>query len=308
MSPYFSIVVPVYNVSGYVTQALNSLKNQSFKDFEVIVVNDGSTDDSKTKASTFVEQDDRFKLIDIENSGLGIARNRGLEYISGQYLMFLDSDDLFHEALLQEIYNKIHQSNVQADVVVFDIQNFDSVSGKALDSYIFDEKLRRYSDVAWNKAYRAEFFKRYNFQFPGIKFEDTPLTHIIMALAENPIKLNFKGYNYRRNRVGSLTNEDMEHDFSLRAKSLLEFKTNIDFFSKQLIEADKKDFVESKLIKAIIYLLIENRRRVSSSDVVRDIVSTFKKMRPVRNALQMRSIKELFGSIYVLIRYRNVNR
>lgn len=303
--PFFSIVIPVYNVSDFVVQALNSLKDQTFRDFEAVIVNDGSTDDSREKICNFLKRnhDQRFKLIDIQNSGLGTARNVGVRQIRGEYLLYLDSDDYFDTELLQNLFGKIQSSKETPDVVVFDIQNFDSRTGKLTDSYIFDEKLKRYSDVAWNKAYRVKFYLEHDFQYPAIKFEDTPITHVIMALSNYACKLNFKGYYYRRNRAGSITSVKKLGEFELRAKSLLEFNSNLNRYRVQLADSGKKVFVESKLIKAIIYLKLDNRRLNAAGKVEEELSNVFVQLHPIRNAILIHSIKEFIGSCFVLLQY-----
>lgn len=306
MEPFFSIVVPVYNVSKYILAALNSIKIQTFRNFEAIVIDDGSTDDSNSKISEFIKHDERFNLIQIENSGLGVARNVGVKKVSGKYLLFLDSDDLFDEKLLENIFKKINSCKLKPDVVVFDIDNFDSDTKKKIGAYVFDKKLEKYSDVAWNKAYRTEFYKKNKFEYPAIKFEDTPITHIIMALSENPVKLNFKGYYYRRNRKGSITSTNRSEEFKLRCISLTEFYRNVQKYDVRLKQNGKKTFVESKLIKAIIYLLIENQDINRKDEDVKKVCYLLKKMHPLKNAILIKSIKEFIGSIFVFIKFKDV--
>ena len=89
----FSIVIPVYNVEKYIDKCLKSIINQTYDNFEVIVVNDGSPDNSQVIIDKYVKKDKRFKSYEKKNGGLSDARNYGLEYISGDYLLFIDSDD-----------------------------------------------------------------------------------------------------------------------------------------------------------------------------------------------------------------------
>lgn len=96
MQPYFSVIVPVYQGQGTIQRALESLVSQSFEDFEVIVVNDGSTDDTASIVSAFAKSDHRFRIVSKENGGRSSARNEGIECSSGKYLMFLDADDMLY--------------------------------------------------------------------------------------------------------------------------------------------------------------------------------------------------------------------
>ena len=91
--PFISIVIPIYNAASYLQQCLDSIKNQSFTDFEVIMVNDGSTDASKEICMNYVATDNRFRLINQINSGVSSARNTGIELSRGKWITFIDSDD-----------------------------------------------------------------------------------------------------------------------------------------------------------------------------------------------------------------------
>ncbi|MEX3999160.1 glycosyltransferase family 2 protein [Paraburkholderia sp. EG285A] len=115
--PTFSVIVPVYNVRDYLEEALVSIERQSFRDFEAIVVDDGSTDGSAQIALTICARDKRFKYIRQDNAGLSAARNAGMERASGAYLYFLDSDDMIDENTLHHCNEAFTQQNV--DVVLF---------------------------------------------------------------------------------------------------------------------------------------------------------------------------------------------
>ena len=121
--PKISVIIPVYNTVSWLGECLNSVENQSFTDWEAIIVNDASTDNSAEIAQKFCNKDDRFKLIDLpQNLGLGGARNAGCEVAQGDYLLFLDSDDLLPQDILQNMYNKITKYN--ADLLIGDFYEF----------------------------------------------------------------------------------------------------------------------------------------------------------------------------------------
>ena len=98
--PKFSIIIPVYNVEKYLVECLESIVNQSFKDFEVICVNDGSTDNSLEILQKYAENDERFKVLNQENQGQGIARNNALNIANGEYILFVDPDDFIELNML----------------------------------------------------------------------------------------------------------------------------------------------------------------------------------------------------------------
>ena len=116
-TPFFSIIIPVYNVAGYLEKSISSIKNQSFSDFECILIDDGSTDNSPTICDELVKNDSRFHVIHKKNEGVAVARNIGIEKSSGEYILFLDSDDTFELNLLENIFNETKKEFY--DIVVF---------------------------------------------------------------------------------------------------------------------------------------------------------------------------------------------
>jgi len=98
-----SVIVPVYNVEKYLEECLDSIQNQTYSDIEVILVNDGSTDKSKEICGKYCKQDNRFQLLNQENQGLSAARNKGVEISTGEYIVFVDSDDIIKTNYLEKL-------------------------------------------------------------------------------------------------------------------------------------------------------------------------------------------------------------
>lgn len=255
----FSIIIPVYNVSDYLPEALDSVKNQTFDDYEVIIVNDGSTDNSEQIIDAYVLKSKKFKKINIDNSGLGAARNRGAVEAKGDYLIFFDSDDALDTDLLYNL-NKTIESNQSGDIdiVVFDYADFEGEKHNVLKLHNFTENLENYGPVAWNKIYSKSFWNYYNLKFPeGIKYEDTPLIHVAMGLSKNALKMvGGSGYFYRQNRKNSITGEAVNGDVLLRFNALKIMNGFIFNYQDHLSELGKLDFVYMKLGKELIYLII----------------------------------------------------
>ena len=111
-----SIIVPVYNVEKYLKRCLDSLVNQTLKDIEIICVNDGSTDGSLAILNEYVRNDDRIVVINQENSGQSVARNRGIDVAKGEYLGFVDSDDWVSEDYFERLHNSAIQNNAEIAV------------------------------------------------------------------------------------------------------------------------------------------------------------------------------------------------
>lgn len=173
-----SVIIPVYNTEKFLERCLNSVIKQTLKEIEIIVVNDGSTDNSLEIIKKIKETDARIILINKENEGLTKTRNRGLEIASGKYIYNLDSDDYLEEnTMFEELYNKCENDNL--DMVVFDYYNdFENkkeyiknieVSDNGLiekEDYIKDLIKAKWGISIWGKLTKKEIFINNNIKFP----------------------------------------------------------------------------------------------------------------------------------------------
>ncbi|QLE02798.1 glycosyltransferase family 2 protein [Galbibacter sp. BG1] len=181
MNSFVSIIMPVYNVEDYIEKAIESVINQTYKNFELLIIDDGSPDESIAKAITFQQKDPRIEIFHKKNGGLSDARNYGLEKSKGEFIYFLDSDDWIEPDLLEKCIKSV--ANPQNDVVVFGY-HLDTVDND--DKLIHNEKMYSNSititqenakDVkiddtllnligyAWNKLYRASLLKDHDLFF-----------------------------------------------------------------------------------------------------------------------------------------------
>ena len=112
-----SVIVPVYNAEKYLNRCIESIITQSYNNLEIILVNDGSTDNSLLVCEEYLKKDDRIKLITQENRGAGLARNKGLQNATGKYAVFVDSDDYLHNTAIEKCVNAQNKTN--ADLVMF---------------------------------------------------------------------------------------------------------------------------------------------------------------------------------------------
>lgn len=209
-----SIIIPVYNVEKYLSRCLDSVINQTFKDIEIICVNDGSTDCSLNILKQYAQKDNRITIIDRINGGLSAARNSGLCAVNSKYCYFVDSDDWIEHNTLEKLYNIIKTNNV--DVVVHSVNNVPDdesctkiasdfqrfVDGLAKPNGIYEipiEINRKILSVAWNKLYKMDIINKYNCRFPeGIINEDELFIWTYMVHCNNYYYLNDKLYNYLR--------------------------------------------------------------------------------------------------------------
>lgn len=131
--PFFSIIVPVYNAEKYLDECVESVLHQSFSDYELILIDDGSLDKSPEKCDAYAKQDNRIKVLHKENGGASDARNAGLNIFQGEYVIFLDSDDFYNRSdALQLLYDKIAQTSAQ--IVIFGCTDRNIQTGKEIIS------------------------------------------------------------------------------------------------------------------------------------------------------------------------------
>ncbi|MDJ0345718.1 CDP-glycerol glycerophosphotransferase family protein [Streptomyces sp. H10-C2] len=216
--PRFSVIVPAYKVQAYLHACLASVLTQSFTDFELIVVNDGSPDGSGEIIDEFAGRDHRITAIHLpENVGPGHARNAGLSRATGDYLLFLDSDDTLAPGSLRAIADRVKETG-GPDLLVYDYErtywNGDArrnrfagllaQSGPA--AFVLDDRpeLLRLLTVVWNKAYRREFVERRGLSFPPGYYEATPWTHEALLAAGSIAVLDRVCVHYRQRRRGNI--------------------------------------------------------------------------------------------------------
>lgn len=213
-----SVILPVFNSEKYIEKAIDSVLKQSLTDFELIIVNDGSTDNTLNIINEFT--DSRIKIINQSNQGPGAARNNALEIAQGQYVMYLDSDDWYHEHALEIAYNEI--TKYDADLTFFQMINYnngDVYENDWFDLKTFDESFenRAFSpketpgsifDLSvgvCQKIYDADFLRKIGARFPeGIFFEDMPFFFYVYLKAER-ISIIKKHLYYRRKHDESIT-------------------------------------------------------------------------------------------------------
>lgn len=205
----FSIIVPVYNVEKYLAKCLDSILNQSFQDFEIIVVNDGSPDNSQAIIDEYAKNHpDKIKAFIKENGGLSDARNFGIQRAQGDYLLFVDSDDYLSTKALEGIKTEIE--NHEPDVIGFELvtvnekdERIELLSRPSLSAVTGEEAIialvdsKEYFESAWGYAYRTEYWKSSGYEFmKGIYHEDFALIPLVILRAQKVSCLNLEAYYY----------------------------------------------------------------------------------------------------------------
>ena len=199
-----SVIVPVYNVEEYLEECLENIQNQTYTDIEVILVNDGSTDGSKEICERFCLQDSRFKLINQENQGQSVARNRGFKESRGQYIMFVDSDDVVKEDLVEVLF-----SYMKADVDIVECkltQNIEELKknkpirvifeGNSTEAIIKCIAIKEVKFCPVTKLYRRELVEKVPF-LEGVIYEDVYTGINLLKNIRKMIVVDLNGYYYR---------------------------------------------------------------------------------------------------------------
>lgn len=214
MSVQVSLIIPVYNVADYLDQCLHSVEEQEYKNLQVIIVNDGSTDCSQDICEGYVKKNpESWILVNQKNGGLSAARNTGLSYATGDYIAFLDSDDWIDSDFISTLVESAEKAG--ADIVesgirwcYSDMQRIDATE----ESCIYDmrEALGHYllqtkpiHSAVWCKLYKKNIFENLNFAV-GKLHEDGYFTYQAMYKCEKYAVIKYTGYNYRQNREGSI--------------------------------------------------------------------------------------------------------
>lgn len=218
-----SIIIPVYNVEQYLKECVESILEQSFRDYEIILVDDGSTDSSGQICDAFQKGNDNIKTIHKSNGGLSDARNVGINNAKGEYILFIDSDDYIAPNSLNKIVGCLKKQKKQIDIMFLEaIKVYPDGTQESLGDR-YDEKmingqtkltclnhlarLPKFPASASTKLIRREFIVSNQLYFKkGLISEDVHWSIGAFLLAENFAYCNIEYYYYRQNRIGSITN------------------------------------------------------------------------------------------------------
>ena len=217
--PIVSVIIPSYNAADYIAQTLESVLAQTLTDIEVIVVDDGSTDNTRNIVADFANKDPRLTLVEQANQFAGVARNNGMSKARGKYLYFLDADDYVESNALEELVNAIEQHG--ADIAIAKSEGFDNTTGDtwtidgALNGVDFDRPIAHaeYCDRLfqsfigwpWDKLFRKEFIDKTALTFQPLRTtNDALFVFCALALADTIVCLDSVLFHHRTNNKNSL--------------------------------------------------------------------------------------------------------
>ena len=255
--PKVSLIIPVYNVENYIEKCLNSVVNQTLKDMEVIIVNDGSKDLSKQKIQKYLEKYPWIKYLEKENGGLSDARNYGMPYATGKYIAFLDSDDYVEETMYEEMYNIAEKEN--ADMVDCDfVWEYPNRKRKDIGEIYKTKKemIEKCRVVAWNNIIKREILEKTKIKFPvGLRYEDMEFFYKLVPYINKVsfIKKCFVHYVQRENSIANTQN--------VRTKEIFIILDNIiSYYKEKGLYDEYRDELEYIYVK---FLLCSSLKRIS---------------------------------------------
>lgn len=213
-SEKISIIVPVYNVEKYLDRCINSILKQTYQNLEIILVDDGSNDNSGNMCDKYAQKDSRIRVIHKENGGLSDARNKGIEIATGEYIGFVDSDDYIADNMYE--YLKEIMDNNDADISICGYTKFSEkdniIESKDYKEYVYTTKeairelikQEKFQDYAWNKLYKSKLFSEILYPF-GRKMEDIGTTYKLFDASKKIVFCNKTLYYYFQ-RENSIVN------------------------------------------------------------------------------------------------------
>lgn len=259
----FSIIVPVYNVEKYLENCILSILNQTYENFELIIVNDGSPDDSQKIIDKFAKKDKRIRSFVKENGGLSDARNYGVKYATGDYLLFVDSDDSIESELLKKINNSLLEKKV--DILRFECSLYNEdgekilsysgidYQGEDVSLHIKELMTRKYVEPAWLYCYNLSFWKKNHFEYnKGKIHEDFGLTPLVLYKAKSITSIDYSGYKYLI-REGSITNSSNYEKTKRAVYDMLEQGKKINKFLKGEENSIKKQAILNYVNESLIF-------------------------------------------------------
>ena len=252
-----SVIVPIYNVEEYLEECLESIRNQTYTNIEVILVNDGSTDGSIEICERFCQQDNRFKLLTQENQGLSAARNRGVKESIGEYIMFVDSDDVVKENIVEVLF---FYMNSDVDIVECQITRCKDelvenkptsimFKGESTEAILKSIEFKEVKFCAFTKLYRRELVEKVPF-LEGYIYEDVYTGMNYLKYIRKMVAVDLKGYYYR------------VRPNSIMTKSFNEKNLDIFPIGKKLIESfDDNEYLLPYIGYFIFYLSLSHYQR-----------------------------------------------
>ena len=278
-----SIIIPVYNVEKYVKETLISIKNQSSKPDEVIIINDGSTDDSFNIVKD-MKDTESWKIFETRNQGLGLTRNYGKSLAKGDYIYFLDSDDILEQNFIHDMQNLIKNYN-QPDIILFSGKIFSNheISKQKINlNFSIDGQYFQGDSLLTNLVKRKEtlpqasrylskksLWSKNNLSYPAGIAEDEAIFFPLISLSKNTVISKKSYYRYRVDRPGSITLDKVKSSHAEDYLNRISFTINFMQTNKKITQSDLSAWnynLERKCLK-YVNLCLKTKTNISWSSV-----------------------------------------
>lgn len=253
-----SAIIPVYNVYDYLDICMESIVNQTFSDFEVILIDDGSTDGSDIKCVEWAQRDRRIRVISKENEGPSEARNCGIRNALGQYLVFIDSDDWVDATYLEKLHEAIVRNNAAiAECDIYRFHNgtgeytYHACSGRFGLPYSLEEHMIYGSSAIWKCMFAKSLFVENKIFFPNCHGEAKAMYGLLLALGGSIVNVQEGLYYYRRFREGSLTGRPRANNGDEDAVGLLAADYLIQGFQNCGLYGEYEEILQKSIITGL---------------------------------------------------------
>ena len=317
--PQVSIIVPAYNVENYIERCLNSLVNQTFKDIEIITINDGSTDKSLELLNKYAKEDIRVSVIDLGDEGVSYCRNLGVEKANGKYIMFVDSDDWIDSNMIEAMYKKAEENKLDLVMCSY-IREFkdhskekrfnlpeeiiykeDKVKNELLRKLVgpvkeelLNPEMLDALGTVWGKLYRADILKENKLKFVDLSeigsAEDTLFNIFTFNYLKKVMFLNKPMYHYWRDNPKSVTSQ---YNPKLKEQRKVFFKYISDFLKENNFVQVFEEALNNRICTSVLGLgLIEcsKNNKVSGINKIKNIKKIINE-EYVRNAYKNLELK-----------------
>ena len=254
--PLISVIIPVYNVEKYLRQCLDSVAGQTYDNLEIICIDDGSTDSSGAILDEYAAKDRRFKIIHQKNRGISAVRNRGIDESFGEWISFIDGDDIVETHFYEKLLSKQQKDKdiiISCGVILFDSSKNKKLQEKAGCFYEFADILKNLKKCyVCNKIWSRKFIVENNLRFnEAICYcEDVLFSICAAACAKAWQIINYNGYFYRQNQQS--ISHNIEKELLRKNNSYQVIRQALDFAQKQNMQSKNEKVLEDFLVRQVI--------------------------------------------------------
>ena len=325
-----SVIMPVYNVAEFLPKAINSVLDQSFKDFELFLVDDGSTDNSGRICDDFSKKNLRIKVLHQKNSGAHNARNNALNIATGEYVCFFDSDDYIDRNMLEDLYNLAIK--YKSDLIIsgfyintyfnsneyivtnyvpytsngLDIENF--TNAKDFRKNIYHNFDRNMFYPPWNKLYKLSYLKENNIKFPITYRDDFPFVLNVIKDINNVTYVKKQYYHFLRKRSDSETQKYVSNLYEKREEEHNEMISLFEYWGLQ-DDYNSIEMISRRYIDRIIECMVNlfNSECILTSEEKKELISKYINTKSFDISIKHARPKKFYLKImYIVLKTKNV--